>query len=224
MKLLAELCESVQVIEEGAEGNKSTFITGPFMQYDTPNRNKRVYSRPLMEREVNRYITEKVRNNRAYGELNHPSGPTINLDRVSHLITDLRVEDKGIVWGKAKITSTPVGDIVKGLLKDGANLGVSSRGLGSLKAGNDGIMEVQDDFRLVTAADIVADPSAYDAYVKGIMESVDYYYNAVTGTYAERVVEQHHETMKKMTMREINEGKIRFFEQLLQSLSKKTSL
>lgn len=223
MKLLAEICESVEVIEEAATegGAKKTYITGPFMQYDTPNRNNRVYSRPLMEREVKRYIDEKIKHGRAYGELNHPSGPTINLDRVSHLITDLRVEDKGIVWGKAKITtSTPIGATVKGLLNDGANLGVSSRGLGSLKEGKNGLMEVQDDFRLVTAADIVADPSAYDAYVKGIMENVDYYYNAATGTYAETVVEKHHDTMKKMNMRQINEAKVRFFEELLNTLSK----
>lgn len=226
MKILAELCESVEVVvEEGLNGApKSMYITGPFMQYDTPNRNKRIYSRGLMEREVNRYITEKVKTARAFGELNHPSGPTINLDKVSHMITDLRLEDKGIVWGKAKITSTPAGNIVKGLLNDGANLGVSSRGLGSLKDGNNGISEVQDDFRLVTAADVVADPSAYEAYVKGIMENVDYYYDAVTGTYAEQVVEQQQKNMKKMNMRQINEIKVRYFNLLLDSLIKKPSL
>lgn len=222
MKLLAERAEDIKVIEEGVEGKKNVFIEGVFMQYDSPNRNKRVYPRNVMEKEVNRYINENIKNGRGFGELNHPSGPTINLDRVSHLITELRMENNGTVYGKAKITSTPQGDIVRGLLSDGAQLGVSTRGLGSLKETKNGIMEVQSDFRLVTAADIVADPSAYDAYVRGIMENVEYYYDAVKGTYAERVVEQQHTEMKKMSVREINEAKARFLEKLLDSLSKKS--
>jgi hypothetical protein len=174
MKLITELNESIQVIEEAAEdGKKNVYIEGIFMQGNIPNRNGRRYSIETLEREVNRYVKESVNKGRAYGELGHPNGPSINLDRVSHIITELRREGNNFI-GKAKISSTPMGEIVKGLLSDGAQLGVSSRGMGSLKEGKDGIMEVQNDFRLATAADIVADPSAPDAFVNGIMEGVEF--------------------------------------------------
>jgi len=176
VKLICELHEDVQVnIVEAADasGKKQVFIEGIFLQANIKNRNGRVYPSHIMEQEVNRYIQEKVKANRAYGELGHPNGPQINLDRVSHLIKELRKDGNNYI-GKALVTEgTPYGAIVKGLLESGANLGVSSRGLGSLKQVN-GIMEVQSDFRLATAADVVADPSAPDAMVRGLMEDVDW--------------------------------------------------
>ena len=221
MKLLAEVTETVEVITEEKDGSKSLYIQGPFMMYGHPNRNKRVYPESVMKNEVERYIKEHVQNKRAFGELNHPQGPTINLDRVSHLIENLEIQPKGIVWGKAKIVNTPMGNIVKGLLEGGASLGVSSRALGSLKECGNGLSEVQNDFKIVTPADIVADPSAHIAYVQGIMENIDYYYDAVKGTYAEQVVEQQHEQMKKMSTKEILSKKAIFFEHILNSLVKK---
>lgn len=221
MKFLAEVTEAVEVITEGAEGAKNLYIQGPFMMYGQPNRNKRVYPESVMRNEVERYIKEHVTTKRAFGELNHPQGPNINLDRVSHLIEKLEFQPKGVVYGKARIVNTPMGNIVKGLLEGGASLGVSSRALGSLKECGNGLSEVQNDFRIVTAADVVADPSAHIAYVQGIMENVDYYYDAVKGTYAERVVEQQYEEMNKMTTKEILSKKAVFFEVILNSLVKK---
>lgn len=177
MKLIAEITESVQVIEEAnAQGKKEMFIEGVFLQGNIQNRNGRRYKTETLAREVSRYMKESVQKGRAYGELGHPNGPSINLDRVSHMITDLRQEGDNFI-GRAKISSTPMGEIVKGLLSDGAQLGVSSRGMGSIKEGKDGVMEVQDDFYLATAADIVADPSAPDAFVNGIMEGVEWVWN-----------------------------------------------
>lgn len=221
MKFIAEISESVEILSEERDGKKNLYITGPYMMYGEANRNHRVYPKEIMEREVNRYVKECIVPKRAFGELNHPQGPTINLDRVSHLIEKLEMRNDGTVWGKAKILDTPMGNIVRGLLEGGASLGVSTRGLGSLKPLSDGLMEVQDDFKLVTAADIVADPSAHKAYVQGIMENVDFFYDAATGTYAEKIVEQQKQVMKKMTVRQMNEKKALFLEQYLQTLIKK---
>lgn len=218
MKFLSELTESVEILEEKVNDVKSLYIHGPFMMYGQANRNNRVYPKEIMEREVHRYVSDKIMPKRAFGELDHPQGPNINLDRVSHLIETLKVNTDGNVYGKAKILNTPMGNIVKGILEGGASVGVSTRGLGSLKSGKDGLMEVQDDFKLVTAADIVADPSAHKAYVQGIMEHVEYYFDAVKGTYAERIVEQQHEIMKKMTRKQILEKKAMFFNQIVNSL------
>ncbi len=170
MRLIKEFNESINYITEESKDPKkpNVFIEGVFLQSDLKNKNGRVYPREIMQREVNRYVEENVKTKRAYGELGHPDGPTVNLDRVSHMITSLR-EDGSNYIGKAKIMDTPMGKIVKELISEGAQLGVSSRGLGSLKERN-GINEVQDDFMLATAADIVADPSAPDAFVSGIME------------------------------------------------------
>lgn len=215
MLLITELEESVTYITEATEnGSKKLFIEGTFMQYDTANKNGRRYSRGIMENEVNRYVRECVSQKRAYGELNHPQGPQINLDRVSHLIEQLEVQKNGIVWGRARIVETPMGAIVKGLLEGGANLGVSSRGLGSLKPGQDGIMEVQQDFRLVTAADVVADPSAPNAFVNGIMENVDWVYNSSNGEWIQETRKEVH----KMSKRQLEEKKLMFFEQFLKTL------
>ena len=161
-KLFTELIEDVQYITETKEsGGKEWFIEGIFLQSEIKNRNGRIYPINILEKEVNRYVTESIQKNRAYGELGHPAGPSINLDRVSHLITELKRDGKNFI-GKAKLTETPMGQIARGLLESGANLGVSSRAMGSLKEQN-GIMVVQEDLRLSTAADIVADPSAPDA-------------------------------------------------------------
>ena len=215
MLLITELTENVQFITEASEnGKKNLFIEGRFMAYGEPNRNGRVYSESVMKREVDRYVIENVTQKRAYGELNHPSGPQINLDRVSHLIESLEVRPSGTVYGKAKVLDTPMGNIAKGLIEGGANLGVSSRGLGSLKEGKNGIMEVQDDFRLVTAGDIVADPSAPGAFVKGILENVDWVYNESNGEW----IQESRNKMKKMNNRQLEESMTKFFEQFLKTL------
>jgi len=160
------------VIEENAKGQKEYFIEGVFMQSEIKNRNGRVYPKEIMEKEVNRYRKEFVEKDRAFGELGHPEGPTINLDKVSHLITSLE-EDGNNYVGRAKILSTPNGQIVRNLIDDGAKLGVSSRGLGSLEE-KGGAQYVKGDFQLATAADIVADPSAPEAFVEGIYEGVEW--------------------------------------------------
>ena len=175
MKLIKEyneelLCEAV--VDE-SEGKKSDFIEGVFLQGNIKNRNGRVYPMETLDKEVKRYTDKYINNNRAFGELGHPDSPTVNLDRVSHMITQLRPEGDNYI-GKAKVMGTPMGEIVKNLINEGAKLGVSSRGMGSLKPGKDGANEVQDDFFLATAADIVADPSAPDAFVEGIMEGKEW--------------------------------------------------
>ncbi len=173
MKLICEVNEELKIITEANErGGKSYFIEGVFMQAEQKNRNGRVYPKQIMAREVERYVRENVNQNRAYGELGHPSGPTINLERVSHMIKEIR-EDGNNYIGRAKIMETPYGIIVKNLMDEGARLGVSTRGMGSLKERN-GCMEVQDDFHLATAGDIVADPSAPDAFVHGIMDGQEW--------------------------------------------------
>lgn len=215
MKLILEQADDVSFITEAAEnGKKNLFIEGCYMVYGQGNKNGRVYSENVMRKEVSRYLKEVVSEKRAYGELNHPSGPQINLDRVSHLIEKLEVRPNGVVWGRAKVLDTPMGNIARGLVEGGANLGVSSRGLGSLKAGQNGLMEVQDDFRIVTAADIVADPSAPGAFVQGIMENVEYFYNEQTGEFVEKIKEN----VKKMSSRQLEEQKVKLFEQFLKSL------
>ena len=173
MKLIREEIESVEIITEAnADGVKSLYISGPFLQAEVVNRNGRKYPGHVMEREVARYMKEAVSKGRAVGELGHPAGPQINLDRISHKIVDLRKEGNNYI-GKATILNPPAGQIARGLIEDGVQLGVSSRGMGSLKPRN-GINEVQDDFYLATAADIVHDPSAPDAFVNGIMEGVEW--------------------------------------------------
>ena len=192
MKLISEITEDVQYITEGK--NKDLFIEGIFLQSELKNRNGRIYPKSVMEREVQRYMKEYVQAGRAFGELGHPEGPTINLDRVSHMITSLK-EDGNNYVGRAKIMNTPMGNIVKNLIDGGAKLGVSSRGMGSLKVNNEGINEVQDDFYLATAADVVADPSAPDAFVQGIMENKEWLFINGSWTYqnideTKKIIEQ----------------------------------
>lgn len=221
MKLICEQVEDVKYITETTEsGQKNLYITGVFMVSEEVNKNGRIYAKHVMEREVMRYMEEAIQKNRAYGELGHPNGPNINLDRVSHMIKDLRMEGN-LVVGKALITNTPMGNIVKGLMESGANLGVSSRGMGSLRENKAGIMEVQDDFRLATAADIVADPSAPGAFVKGIMEGVEYFYDATQGTWIQEKVEPMRNAMRKMSINELNEKKLQFFQTFLDGLARK---
>lgn len=216
MKLIKEHTEEVKLIVEAADGGKGKnyFIEGVFLQTNKPNRNNRVYSKEIMEKEVARYNKEYTDKNRAFGELGHPESPTINLDRVSHMIKTLKVEGDNFV-GRAKIMDTPYGKIVKSLIDEGAQLGVSSRGLGSVIQKN-GINQVQNDFMLATAADIVADPSAHDAFVEGIMEGKEWIYNASTGSWM--IAEQFKSDIQKMTAKHVAENKARMFDNFLSSL------
>lgn len=224
MKLITELTESVVCLTEAKEdGSKDYYIEGIFLQANKPNRNGRIYPVNVMDGAVQRYIDTNVSSNRAYGELGHPDGPQINLDRVSHLITSLKKDGDNYI-GKAKIADTPMGNIARGLLKSGANLGVSSRGLGSLKPNKQGIMEVQEDFKLATAADIVADPSAPDAFVRGVMENVDWVYNATTDSWYQEKLEEQKKTMKRMSMDEIDRSKLGIFESFVARLSSKSTV
>ena len=175
MKLITETIENIEVLTEERNGKKDYKIKGIFMQADIKNRNGRIYPMEVLEKEVRRYNKEQIKENRAFGELGHPEGPTINLERASHMITDLYPDGKNFI-GEAKILSTPMGKIVENLMEDGAKLGVSSRGMGSLNQKN-GANYVRNDFYLATAADIVADPSAPNAFVEGIMEGKDWVWN-----------------------------------------------
>ena len=216
MKLITETTEDIKYLKEEKDGKTNLFIEGVFLQSDLKNRNGRVYPREIMQREVNRYVKESIDKKRAMGELGHPDGPTINLDRVSHMITSLR-EDGSNYIGKAKILDTPMGNIVKNLIDEGASLGVSSRGLGTLKEKN-GINEVQDDFVLSTAADIVADPSAPDAFVRGIMEHKEWV--MVEGSWMEQEIDAAVRRIKRASSRELEEEKMAVFSSFMNKLSK----
>lgn len=221
MKLITELVEDMEYVTEAKEnGEKEHYIHGIFLQANRKNRNGRIYPMHIMENEVNRYMNEVVSNKRAYGELGHPAGPAINLDRVSHIITELKRDGDNFI-GKAKITDTPMGNIARGLLKSGASLGVSSRGMGSLKPTKDGIMEVQNDFHLATAADIVADPSAPDAFVKGIMENVEWVYDSAKGSWHQEKLHELKKELHKMSMNQIEEKQFTIFEDYLALLTLK---
>jgi hypothetical protein len=214
MKLIKELTESVQYITEEKDGKKTLFIEGPFLVSEEVNRNKRMYKEETMRKEVDRYLNEYVNKNRAFGELGHPDTPSINLDRVSHLIVGLRQE--GTRWiGKAKILETPMGNIARQIIEGGGQLGVSSRGLGSLKEVN-GVNIVQDDFHLATAADIVADPSAPGAFVQGIMEGKEWM--LVDGRYTERDYDEAKKQMIHASVKDIEKVSMRIFENFIKKL------
>ena len=215
MKLITEQIEPVEIITEDKDGKKSTYIRGVFLQTEITNRNGRMYKYETMEREVGKYNEEFIKRGRALGELGHPEGPTINLDRVSHKIVELQPEGKNFI-GKAKLLETPMGKIAKNLLEEGVQLGVSSRGLGSLrKEGTTSI--VADDFILSTAADIVADPSAPDAFVQGIYEGKEW--ALVDGAIKEAQLEAiKHSLDNAPSKEELAERKISAFESLLRSL------
>lgn len=216
MKLIKEVFDTVGLITENKLGKgKDYFIEGIFLQSELKNRNGRLYPEKTMDMAVEKYLNNYVKQNRAYGELGHPDTPSINLDRVSHLIVDLRKEGTNYI-GKAKILDTPMGKIAKGLLDGGANLGVSSRALGSLKTNRDGVQVVQDDFVLSTAADIVADPSAPDAFVQGIMEGHEWIY--VDGKYVEKQIEETRKLIESTSSKQLSAVSIEAFDRFLKSL------
>ena len=215
MKLIREEIQDANFLVEEKGDKKNYFIEGVFMQSDLKNRNGRVYPSDVMQKEVKRYTKENIDRKRAFGELGHPDGPTINLERVSHMITELKMDGSNVM-GKAKIMDTPYGKIVKNLMDEGATLGVSSRGMGSLKAGRSGAQEVQGDFYLATAADIVADPSAPDAFVSGIMENKEWIWD--NGIIKEVNIERYKQEIQKATQRSLNEAKLRAFEDFLSKL------
>ncbi len=215
MKLITETIEEAKVvITEGKSGQKNHFIEGIFLQGDLKNRNGRMYPVGLLEREVTKYDQSYIQKGRALGELGHPEGPTINLDRVSHSITSLRKEGTNFV-GKARILDTPMGRIAKSLLDEGVKLGVSSRGLGSLKEQN-GMKVVADDFMLATAADIVADPSAPDAFVNGIMEGREWVWE--NGLISEQKLERIKNQIDNAAHQQLEERKLFAFNQFLKNL------
>ena len=220
MKLISEQWSddvNYLVEEDPKTGKKNAYIEGVMLQTEVKNKNGRIYPKEVMQKEVKRYTKEYIDNNRAYGELGHPEGPTINLERTSHLITDLREDGNNFV-GKAKILSTPMGNIVKNLLDDGARLGVSSRGMGSLKASNakGGVQMVQSDFQLATAADIVADPSAPDAFVDGVMEGVEWIWD--NGVIKAQKIEEYKDTIRRAKSLKLQETKLNVFKSFLENL------
>jgi len=214
MKLIKEITETVSYLVEEADGKKSLHIEGPFLVAEKKNRNGRLYEYNTMKKEVARYTEEYINKHRAFGELGHPESPSINLDRVSHMITSLR--EDGNTWiGKAKILDTPMGNIARSLIEGGAQLGVSSRGMGSLKNVN-GVNVVQPDFYLATAADIVADPSAPGAFVQGIMEGKEWM--LVNGVWTEQDHSQAIQQIRQASRREIEEVSLHIFENFMKKL------
>ena len=214
MKLITENIESVELITEEKDGEKKLYIEGVFLQSEVKNRNGRVYPFKVLDNEVKRYNEEYIKPGRALGELGHPDGPTVNLDRVSHRIVSLKAEGNNFI-GKAHILDTPNGKIAKSLLGEGVKLGVSSRGMGTLDK-QEGVAYVMDDFMLATAADIVADPSAPDAFVNGIMEGKEWVWS--NGILKEQTVDKYHQAIKSASKGEMEEKTLKVFEHFLSSL------
>ena len=214
MKLITETIENLEFITEEKKNGKDYKIRGVFLQSDIKNRNGRVYPYETLVKEVNRYTDEFINKNRAFGELGHPDGPTVNLERVSHMIKELKIDGKNFV-GEAKIMDTPYGKIVKNLINEGAQLGVSSRGMGSLKRDGDKNV-VGDDFYLATAADIVADTSAPEAFVEGIMENKEWVWD--NGIIKERDIEQYKEEIKRAERSFLAEKKAEVFKSFIEKL------
>ena len=215
MRLICEQLEDVEFICEGAGKAKNYFIEGVFMQANVKNRNGRVYPKAILQKEAKRYEQNYILQNRAIGALGHPAGPTVNLERVSHMITELK-EDGDNFHGRAKIMDTPYGKIVKNLIDEGARLGVSSRGMGSLKPVGRNCSHVQDDFYLATAADIVADPSAPAAFVNGIMEGKEWIWD--NGILDERHIARIEKEMKITSQKQLDEVQLKAFDQFMSSL------
>jgi len=214
MKLITEINEDIKYIKENTgNGDKAYFIEGIFMQASVKNRNGRVYPQGILVNECKRYIKEYVDKGRALGELNHPTGPTVNLDRVSHIVKELH-EDGNTIYGKAKIMDTPMGRIVKNLIEEGAQLGVSTRGMGSLKTKN-GYQEVQEDFMLA-AVDIVADPSAPNAFVNGIMEGKEWIYE--NNSWSERNTEEAKKIIKRSSGKNLDKNIVSLFNQYFRNI------
>jgi len=214
MKLITETVEEIKVITEENNGVKALYIQGPFLVAETKNRNGRSYPVGVLENEVNRYMKEYVDKNRAFGELGHPESPTINLERVSHMITNI-TKNGNVFEGKAKVLDTPMGKIAKNLMEAGATLGVSSRGMGSLK-NEGGVNIVQPDFYLATAADIVADPSAPGAFVQGIMEGKEWVWD--NGLVKEVNVNEYYDQIKSAKQKQLDEISLKIFENFLSRL------
>jgi len=220
MKLISEQWDDnidYIVEEDPKSGKKNVFIEGIMLQTEIKNKNGRIYPKEVLQKEVKRYTKEFINQKRAYGELGHPEGPTINLERTSHLITELKEDGNNFV-GRAKILSTPMGEIVKNLLADGARLGVSSRGMGSLKASSEkgGVQMVQSDFQLATAADIVADPSAPDAFVNGVMEGVEWIWD--NGVIKAQKIEEYKHSIRRAKTHKLQEVKLQAFSDFLENL------
>jgi hypothetical protein len=216
MKLIREEIEQVEIIVEQRNGKKNLYIEGVFLQGNIPNRNRRMYSGNLLDREVKRYNENFIQKGRALGELGHPEGPSINLDRCSHKIISLQREGDNFI-GKAKILSTPMGKIAEALLNDGVKLGVSSRGVGTLTPTREGYSMVNDDFSLATAADIVADPSAPDAFVNGIMEGKEWVWDG--GILRERLAEKTYKQINTLVdQKKLEENKLNLFSNFLSNL------
>ena len=216
MKLIREEIEAVEVITESRGCKKTLYIKGPFLQTETVNRNQRMYRLPVMQKEVKRYTESYINKGRALGELGHPDGPTVNLDRVSHKIVSLEQKGNNFI-GKAQILSTPMGKIAESLLKEGVTLGVSSRGIGSISQNREGFMEVGEDFMLATAADIVADPSAPDAFVQGIMEGKEWVWEG--GVLREKFAEQTKKAINTLVdQKRLEEHKLGLFDDFIKSL------
>jgi len=219
MKLICETLEEVTILKESREdGKKDIYIQGPFLMGEDKNRNGRVYPVHVLAKEVKRYTEQYIDKNRAFGELGHPAGPSINLDRVSHMITQLEQQGNHF-YGKAKLTETPMGNIARGILESGGKLGVSSRGMGTVTPSKDGTMVVGDDFMLATAADIVADPSAHIAFVEAVMENTEWLYDAASGNWL--ALEQLDKTknfVQTSTIAQISENSIHLFERFLNKL------
>jgi hypothetical protein len=214
MKLITETIEDIKVITEEKGGKRNLYIEGVFLQAELKNRNGRMYPMQTLEREVGSYNENYVAKGRALGELGHPDSPTINLDRVSHKIVSLRSEGTNFI-GKAQILETPMGKIAKSLLESGVTLGVSSRGIGSIEERN-GINVVKDDFMLSTAADIVADPSAPDAFVQGIMEGKEWIWN--NGMLEEKVINSYRRAINNASSNSLTERKLQVFESFLRNI------
>tara|TARA_B100000085_G_scaffold196382_1_gene180110 strand:- start:1936 stop:2586 length:651 start_codon:yes stop_codon:yes gene_type:complete len=216
MKLIREEIETVEFLVEQKNGKKSMYIEGVFLQGNIKNRNGRMYPMETLRKEVSRYNENHVQAGRALGELGHPDGPTVNLDRVSHKIVSLKESGSNFV-GKAKLLNTPMGKIASSLIEEGVKLGVSSRGIGSLKMTKEGINVVGDDFMLATAADIVADPSAPDAFVEGIMEGKDWVWDG--GILREKYVEKTYKEINTLvTQKQLDEKKLDLFNSFLNNL------
>ena len=216
MKLISEEAHDIEFLTEATKnGGKNYFIEGVFMQTETKNRNGRIYPKQVLQKEAKRYSEEFINKKRAFGELGHPDGPTVNLERVSHMIEELEEVDQNFM-GRAKILDTPYGKIVKNLIDEGARLGVSSRGMGSLKPGKNGISEVQGDFYLATAADIVADPSAPDAFVAGIMEGKEWIWD--NGLLKETQIQQYKDKIEKTSRKEREDVLVEAFKDFIVKL------
>jgi hypothetical protein len=214
MKLISEEISNAEYIVEETNGSKNYKIRGIFLQSDLRNRNGRVYPKDILDKEVRRYNAEFINKKRAFGELGHPDGPTVNLERVSHMITKLYPDGANFI-GEAKIMNTPYGKIVKGLIDEGAQLGVSSRGMGSLEQ-RGGANYVKDDFYLATAADIVADPSAPDAFVEGIMENKEWIWN--NGVLVEKNIDAWKREIEGAKRNALAEAKVKVFKNFLKNL------